>query len=55
MEWAVIGENGDLEKGAQIKSSILWENVKVRKGIKVIDSIVTSSKEVNVDLTNNIL
>jgi len=54
-EWAVIGENGDLEEGVEIKRSILWEKVRVKKGVKVIDSIVTSSKEVKVDLINEIL
>ncbi|MCP4668251.1 MAG: nucleotidyltransferase family protein [Deltaproteobacteria bacterium] len=54
-EWAVIGENGNVEEGAEIRRSILWEKVKVRKGVKVIDSIVTSSKEVASDLIDGIL
>lgn len=54
-EWAVLGENGELEEGVKIKRSVLWENVRVRRGVKIIDSVVTSSKEVKKDLISAIL
>ena len=54
-EWAVIGENGTLEEGVEIKRSILWDKVKVRRDVKIIDSIVTSMKEVKDDLINAII
>ena len=49
-EWAVLGEKTCLEKGVEVRRSILWNNVRVKEGTKIIDSIVTSSKEVDRDL-----
>ncbi len=53
-EWVVVGDHAYLEKDVVIRRSILWDQVKVRKGKKVIDSIVTSSKEVDCDLIGEI-
>ncbi len=53
--WAIIGENASLAQGVEIRRSILWKDVKVKKrGVKVTDSIVTSFKEVNHDLIDEI-
>ena len=49
-EWAVIGEKTTLEENVEIKRSILWDEVRVRKGAKVIDSVVTSFRTVDRDL-----
>jgi mannose-1-phosphate guanylyltransferase len=54
-EWAVIGKDTNLEEGVEILRSVLWEGVRVKKGLRVIDSIVTSSKEVREDLIGKIL
>jgi NDP-sugar pyrophosphorylase family protein len=54
-EWVVIGKDTNLEEGVEIRRSVLWERVKVKKGLRVIDSIVTSSKEVREDLVGKIL
>jgi len=48
-DWAVIGKGSRLEKGVEITRSVLWEGVVVKKGAKVIDSIITSSREVKFD------
>lgn len=53
-DWAIIGEKNELEEDVEIRRSILWENVTVKKGRKVIDSIVTSSKQVRYDIINKI-
>lgn len=53
-EWAVVGDEGHLDKDVEIKRSILWEGVKVKKGIKVIDSIVTNSREIDRNLIGEI-
>jgi len=45
-DWAVIGEKANLEPGAEVCRSVLWENVRVKEGVKIVDSVVTSSKEV---------
>lgn len=50
-EWAVIGEKTTLEEDVEIRRSILWDEVRVRKGAKVIDSVVTSLRTVDRDLT----
>lgn len=49
-DWAVLGDRVSLEKDAEVARSILWGNVIVRKGVKVIDSIVASAGEVTEDL-----
>ena len=54
MEWGVVGENARIGEGAEIRRSILWDGVRVGKGIKVVDSIVTSNREVSRDLTGEI-
>ena len=54
-EWAVVGPESRLDEGAEIKRSILWEQVRVRAGVRVVDSIVTSNQEVERDLFSEIL
>ena len=54
MQWAIMGEKAHLEKNVEIKRSILWDNVRVREGSKIIDSIVTSFREVDRDLIGEI-
>ncbi|MBW1868278.1 MAG: NDP-sugar synthase [Deltaproteobacteria bacterium] len=54
-EWAVIGRDTSLEEGVEIRRSVLWEGVRVKKGLKVIGSVVTSAKEVREDLVGKTL
>ncbi len=54
-DWAVVGPKSRLEQNVEIRRSILWENVRVRAGVKVIDSIVTSDQDVETDLISEIL
>jgi len=53
-DWAVIGKETVLEQGVEVCRSIVWEKVKVKKGVKVIDSIVTAFKKVEHDLIEEI-
>ncbi len=53
--WAVMGENTRLEEDVEIRRSILWNDVTIKRGTRIIDSIVTSSKKVGHDLIDNIL
>ncbi len=53
-EWAIIGDNALLEQDVEIRRSVLWEDVRVRRGSKIIDSVVTSLKEVKHDLIDKI-
>ncbi len=53
-EWVVVGDEGRIERDVEIRRSILWEAVTVRAGVKVIDSIITSSQDVKQDLIGQI-
>ena len=53
-EWAIIGDDTTLEEGVEMRRSILWDEVRVRKGRKVIDSIVTSLRTVDRDLNGEV-
>jgi NDP-sugar pyrophosphorylase family protein len=50
MDWGVIGEKSRLEKNVEVQRSVLWEGVTVRKGKKIVDSVVTSGRIVDRDL-----
>jgi mannose-1-phosphate guanylyltransferase len=41
-DWAVIGKDCHLERGVEIRRSILWEGVTVKERVKITDSVVTS-------------
>lgn len=53
-DWAVIGKRSSIERGALVKRSVLWNDVIVREGIKVVDSVVTSGVIVEKDLIGGI-
>ncbi len=53
-EWAVAGEESTLDDNVEIKRSVLWEGVTIRKDIKVVDSVVTSFQEVTEDLVGRL-
>ncbi|NLA75745.1 MAG: NDP-sugar synthase, partial [Deltaproteobacteria bacterium] len=40
--WAIIGNNVTIEKGAVIDSSIIWDNAVIKKGSHLKDSIAIS-------------
>jgi len=54
-EWAIVGARSHLEKDVEIRRSILWEEVSVEQGVRIEDSIVTSSQAVARDLVGKIL
>jgi len=51
-DWVVIGKGSCVEKGATVKRSVLWDNVVVKEGVKVIDSVVASGVIVKKELYN---
>ncbi|MBN1626891.1 MAG: NDP-sugar synthase [Deltaproteobacteria bacterium] len=53
--WAAAGRGAVLEDGVEVKRSILWDNVTVKKGVKITDSVVTSLKVIDHDLMKEIL
>lgn len=52
--WAVMGEKSLLEEDVEIRRSILWNDVTIKRGTRIIDSIVTSSKKVGKNLIDDI-
>jgi mannose-1-phosphate guanylyltransferase len=54
-DWAVIGEETHLGEGVEITRSVLWEKVEVKKGVRVIDSVITSSRKVESDQIGKVL
>ena len=54
-DWAVIGNGTAIEAGARIARSVLWDDVRVKKGVQILDSIITSGKEVSHDIHSCIL
>lgn len=46
-EWAVIGKRCSIEAGALIRGSILWDNVKIGNGTRVIDRVQTTAQSVS--------
>jgi len=53
-EWAVIGGKGSIERAAVVQRSVLWNEVTVREGVRVIDSVVTSGVVVKEDLIGSV-
>jgi len=49
-EWAVLGKRCAVEKGALVERSVLWSDVIVREGVRVVDSVVASGITVETDL-----
>lgn len=54
-QWAVIGPRCRVEAGASISRSVLWQDVRVREGVRVVDSVVTHGKTVESDLIGKTL
>ena len=54
-DWAVLGDHTVLEEGVEIGRSVLWTRATVKKGVKILDSIVTGETVIHSDLINDIL
>ena len=53
-EWAVLGSRCSIERGAMVRGSILWNDVMVREGVRVVDSVVTSGVIVEEDIIGGV-
>jgi mannose-1-phosphate guanylyltransferase len=53
--WAAVGADAVLEKGVELERSILWDHVTIKEGVRVENSIVTSSNVIDGDLINKII
>lgn len=54
-EWAVLGRGCRVEAGASVRRSVLWDGVRVREGIRIVDSVVTTGRTVQRDLCGEVL
>ncbi|MFP3913125.1 MAG: hypothetical protein ACLFUT_13710, partial [Desulfobacteraceae bacterium] len=54
-DWAVIGQGSVLVQGVEITRSVLWERVTVRPGVRIVDSVVTSEKEITGDVIRQVV
>jgi len=50
--WAVLGAACTIREDARVERSVLWDHVTVNRGARVIDSVVTSGREVRQDLVD---
>ena len=48
-DWAVIGDGCRIEEGVKIRRSVLWEQVEIKQGVNITDSIICSASEVRRD------
>jgi mannose-1-phosphate guanylyltransferase len=53
-EWAILGSRCSIEKGAMVQGSVLWDDVTVREGVRVIDSVVTTGVIVEEDIIGRV-
>lgn len=53
-DWAVIGNGCRIGEGATIRRSVLWEDVEIKQGVDITDSIVNSGTAVERDLAGEI-
>jgi mannose-1-phosphate guanylyltransferase len=53
-DWAVIGRKSSIERGSVVERSVLWDEVTVRQGVRIIDSVVTSGVVVKEDLIGSV-
>jgi NDP-sugar pyrophosphorylase family protein len=54
-DWAVVGENSVLGQNVEIARSVLWEGVTVKERVRVVNSVVSSSRAVEYDLIGEVL
>ncbi len=51
-DWAVVGASCSIRKNARVERSVLWDHVTVHSGAAVIESVVTSGREVRNNLVH---
>ena len=53
-DWAVIGKGTSIEQNVLVQRSVLWNDVIIREGTRIIDSVVTSGVIVEKDLIGGV-
>jgi mannose-1-phosphate guanylyltransferase len=52
--WAVLGSRCSIEQGAMVQGSVLWDEVTVRAGVRVVDSVVTTGVALEQDIVGGV-
>jgi mannose-1-phosphate guanylyltransferase len=52
--WAVLGSRCSVEQGAIVQGSVLWDEVTVSAGVRVVDSVVTTGVVVEKDIIGGV-
>jgi NDP-sugar pyrophosphorylase family protein len=53
--WAVLGSDVVVEKGAAIERSVIWDGAKVRAGVRIIGSVVSSGVVIDEDVEDGVV
>jgi len=53
-DWVVIGKRSSIERGTLVQRSVLWNDVIIKEGMRVVDSVVTSGVVVEKDLVGGV-
>ena len=53
-DWVVIGKRSSIERGTFVQRSVLWNDVIIKEGMRVVDSVVTSGVVVEKDLIGGV-
>ena len=53
-EWTILGSRCSIERGAIVRGSILWNDVTVREGVRVVDSVITTGVIVEEDIIGGV-
>jgi mannose-1-phosphate guanylyltransferase len=53
-DWVVIGKRSSIERDALVQRSVLWNDVIIKEGMSVVDSVVTSGVVVEKDLIGGV-
>jgi len=53
-DWAIIGKRSSIERSTLVQRSVLWNDVIIKEGVRVVDSVVTSGVVVKKDVIGGV-
>jgi NDP-sugar pyrophosphorylase family protein len=53
-DWAVIGKRSSIERSTLVQRSVLWNDVLIKEGVRVVDSVITSGVVVKKDVIGGV-
>ncbi|RJR18972.1 MAG: NDP-sugar synthase [Desulfobacteraceae bacterium] len=55
VDWAVVGDRAILEAGTELIRSVIWEDVHIRQGVRITDSVISSGSTVEKDIEHGVI